>query len=114
MKVLISQPMNGRTTEEILETRRKLIEKFNKIHIDVADSYFTDDIPKDYQTPGLFYLAKTIDMIGKEVDAVYFVDGWQQCRGCVIERKICELYDILILDDKFFKLSNNYPQIKRV
>lgn len=113
MKVMISQPMNGRPEHEILKTRRELIEKFEKIHIDVVDSYFNEEV-KGYQTPALYYLAKTIDMIGKEVDAVYFVEGWQQCRGCIIERKICEYYDILILDDKFFKLSDNYPQIKRI
>ena len=37
-----------------------------------------------------------------DVDAVYFVDGWQSARGCRIERKICEEYDIMILDNSFF------------
>lgn len=52
-------------------------------------------------------------MIGK-VDAVLFADGWQQARGCVIERKICEHYNIKILDEDFLKLANANPLVKRI
>ncbi len=114
MKVLISQPMNGRKTEDVLKQRRQIIERFEKIHIDVVESYFDEEV-EGYQTPALFYLAKTIDMIGKDVDAVYFAEGWQQARGCCIERKICEMYDILILDESFFQVNRpNGIQIKRI
>lgn len=86
-----------------MRQRRELIEKFNKIHIDVLDSYFTDDVPEGYRTPGLYYMGKTVEMLGREADAVFFAEGWQQCRGCRLERKICEEYDIMILDENFFK-----------
>lgn len=32
-------------------------------------------------------------------DAVYFMEGWQNARGCVIEHMICEKYGIKILHD---------------
>lgn len=112
MKVLICQPMNGRNTEEILKERRKIIDNFNKLHIDVIDSYFTEEV-EGYNNPGLYYLAKTIDLMGKEADAVYFAEGWRFYRGCRIERKICEEYGILILDEEFFNPHSD-AQIKRI
>ena len=44
MKVMISQPMKGRSEEEIKKERQNIIEKFNKMHIDVIDTLFTDRI----------------------------------------------------------------------
>lgn len=33
MKVMISQPMNGRNQEDISKERQDIIENFNKMHI---------------------------------------------------------------------------------
>ena len=80
MKVMISQPMNGRNPVEVMKERKELINKFNKMHIEVVDSYFRNDPESDnYNHPGLFYLAESIDIMGK-VDAVYFVDNWREAR----------------------------------
>ena len=40
MKVMISQPMNGRNQEEIKKERQDIIEKFNKMHIEVINTLF--------------------------------------------------------------------------
>lgn len=86
------------------------------MHIEVVDSIFEEEVD-GYNSPALYYLARSIDMIGK-VDAVFFAEGWQQAKGCVIERKVCEHYNILILDEAFLKCGGNvnnlYPQVKRI
>ena len=102
MKVMISQPMNGVPDDKIRRIRLELIEKFAKMHIEVVDSYFTEEAPDTYH-PNVYYLGRTIMQAMCDVDAVYFVDGWQNARGCRIERKICEEYGIKILDENFFK-----------
>lgn len=121
MKVMISQPMNGIPDDKIRKIRLELIEKFAKMHIEVVDSYFTDEAPDDTYYPNVYYLGRTIMQAMCDVDAVYFVNGWENARGCRIERKICEEYGIKILDENFFKnetygtrLYNNdpYPLIR--
>ena len=103
MKVMISQPMNGIPDDEIRRIRLELIEKFNKMHIEVIDSFFTEEAPEGTYYPNVFYLGRTIMQAICNVDAVYFVKGWNNARGCRIERKICEEYGIKILDENFFK-----------
>lgn len=104
MKVMISQPMNGVNPSKIFEERKELIKKFNKMHIEVVDTYFRDE-PEDtegYNQPALYYLAESIDILGK-VDAIYFVENWRSARGCRVERKVAEEYGIKILDYTFFE-----------
>ena len=101
MKVMISLPMNGRKNEEIKERMKELKEKFAKLHIDVIDSFLTDEIENSYH-PGVYYLGRTLTQFMHNVDAVYFDGGWEKARGCRIERNICNEYDIKILDESFF------------
>ena len=51
----------------------------------------------EYPQPALYYLGLSIDAIGR-ADAVYFMPGWEEARGCVIEHSVCEKYGIEILD----------------
>lgn len=102
MRVLISQPMANKTDAEVLENWNKLKLQFDKLHIDVLNNIF-DDKPQEcnsYYTPQLFYLARSINLIG-QVDAVYFAEGWKDARGCLIERQICEKYGVKILEKDF-------------
>lgn len=102
MKVMISQPMNGIPDEKIKQIQNDLKEKFAKYHIEVVDSFLTEEADTTLRNKGVFYLGRTLMNFLSDVDAVYFVDGWQSARGCRIERKICEEYDIMILDNSFF------------
>lgn len=108
MRVMISQPMNGKTNNQIKKEREEVINKFKELHIDVLNTIIEEcadpDIYNDYH-PVLFYMAKSIDFMA-QVDAVYFMDGWETARGCKIEREIAEAYGIKILD-KSFLYSNN-------
>lgn len=108
MKVMISQPMNGKTTEQIKNERAEIIDKFNKLHIDVIDTVFNFEAPIESNAP-VYYLAESIKEMSK-VDAVYFMENWQLARGCKIERKIAEEYGIKILDTDFLYEKS---QVKR-
>lgn len=71
---------------------------------------FEEDAPEGvYNKPALYYLAKSIDMIGK-VDAVYFAKEWSYARGCQIERLICKSYDVKILDDNFLEMEDKHER----
>lgn len=106
MKVMISQPMNGIPDSEVRRIQNELKERFAKYHIEVVDSFLTEEVDTNLRNKGVFYLGRTIQKFLSDVDAVYFVNGWQRARGCKIERQICEEYEIMILDDSFFKQEN--------
>ena len=110
MKVMISLPMNGRKNEEIKERMKELKEKFAKLHIDVIDSFLTDEIENSYH-PGVYYLGRTLTQFMHNVDAVYFDDGWFEARGCRIENAVCQEYGIKILTSDFL-FEPAQPHIK--
>lgn len=106
MKVMISQPMRGKTEEQIREERKTIIEKFNNMHIEVIDTIFTDEPPKDCNV-AVYYLGKSISAM-KDIDAIYMDDGWREARGCRIEHQVAKEYGIKILYNDFFV---NKPEI---
>lgn len=100
MKVMISQPMRGKTEEQIREERKAIIEKFNNMHIEVIDTIFTEEPPKDCNV-AVYYLGKSISAM-KDIDAIYMDDGWREARGCRIEHQVAKEYGIKILYNDFF------------
>ena len=103
MKVMISQPMEGKNDSDVKNIRDEIIEKFKRMHIDVVDSFCTQDAPSDVYNPPVYYLGKTIANWLHSIDAVYFVDGWRDARGCRIEHQICKEYGIKCLYSDFFE-----------
>lgn len=91
MKVMISQAMNGKTEEQIRNEREKIVNKLENLGWEVVDTIFAQETPKNCDT-ALYYLSKSIGAIGK-VDAVMFMNGWQNARGCKIEHEICQQYE---------------------
>ena len=91
MKIMISQPMNGKTTEQIMNERKDIVIKLEAEGHTVVDTVFAEESPADCDR-ALFYLAKSIDAMSK-VDAVLFMRGWQEARGCAIEHLIADAYD---------------------
>lgn len=93
--VFISQPMNGKTDQEILTEREGAIALIKANHPDyeVIDTFFNDDLSENH--PGLQYLAKSIEMLDQAVEA-YFLKGWRDARGCRIEHECAKAYGIPI------------------
>lgn len=96
MKVFISQPMRGKTDEEILKERTQAIENVKKQYEDaeIIESYFDDYNPKDGCIP-LKYLSKSIELLA-DADLAVFLDGWSRARGCRLEHLCCVNYGIKI------------------
>ena len=95
-KIFISQPMNGKTTEEIEEERNYTISTLRSLFarknecIEIIDSFFKN-APHDAKP--LWYLGESIKLMS-EADAVFFCDGWQTARGCQIEHDCALEYGI--------------------
>lgn len=99
-KLFISQPMNGKTKEEILAERNKAIDiatNFCEDAVKVIDSYFEDYNPDNGCVP-LKYLAKSIELMA-DADIVYFAPGWNEARGCKIEHECAINYGIQTIGD---------------
>jgi len=89
MKIMISQPMKGKTNEQIREERKILVEQLESAGHEVIDTVF-DEAPAD-EDIAIYMLSQSIRYIGK-VDAVYFMQGWEKARGCRIEHEVAVQY----------------------
>ena len=92
-KLFISQPMRGKTDEEILAVRSDAIQAAKdaiREDVGVIDSFF-QNAPADARP--LWFLGKSIEMLAT-ADIAYFARGWKDARGCRIEHQCAEEYGI--------------------
>lgn len=89
MKIMISQPMKGKTNEQIKEERAELVKRLQEEGHEVVDTVF-ENAPAD-EDVAIFMLSQSIRYIGK-VDAVVFMQGWENARGCKIEHEVALKY----------------------
>ena len=103
MKAMLSQPMAGKSEEEIRATREKAIKALEKRNYEIVNTPFTDewyssDKMKErgvVQIP-LCFLAKSLENMSL-CHAVYFCKGWEQARGCRIEHDAAVAYGLTLL-----------------
>lgn len=93
MKVFISIPMNDKTEDQIREEMEQAKKDFG-----FSDAEFIDSIIPGHEdmTP-LECLAEAIKLMDT-ADAVFFVHGWENAKGCRIERAVAENYGIMIYE----------------
>lgn len=92
-KLFISQPMKGKTDEEIKEERRKAIAKAKEQvndDVEIIDSFF-ENAPHDARP--LWFLGKSLELLAT-ADIAYFAKGWDAARGCKIEHLCAVEYGI--------------------
>ena len=94
MKVMISQPMRNKTEEQIRQERQKLIEKIEKEGDTYIDTIFKQEPPANCD-PGIYYLAKSIEALSY-ADAIIFMEGWDNARGCIVEHEVALSYNKLV------------------
>lgn len=97
MKLMISQPMNGKTTEQIREEREELVKKLEAEGHEVVDTIFAKHTP-DTRTASLWYLSKAIEAMSK-LEGVVFMRGWNDARGCRIEHEIAVRYGLFVMEE---------------
>ena len=86
MKIMISQSMRGKTNEQIRQEREELVKELEIQGHEVVDTIFEGEMPIECDI-GIYLLAKSIEAMSK-ADAVVFMRGWQDARGCRIEHQI--------------------------
>ena len=98
-KVMISQPMSGLSLAEIEKTRNGVLSWIQKNGYEFINSYFPDynNTDNDEIThKAVDYLGRALQVLSK-ADILYMCKGWESARGCVVEHKVAELYDIEIV-----------------
>ncbi len=103
MKAMLSQPMNGKSEQEIIDTRNRAIKVLEEAGYEVVNTLFTDEwysseAMKDrgvVQIP-LCFLAKSLENMSL-CHTVYFCKGWEQTRGCKIEHDAAVAYGLNII-----------------
>ena len=103
MKAMLSQPMAGKTQEEIVATREKAVKALKSLGYEVVNTLFTDEWYSQesmekrgvVQIP-LCFLAKSLENMSL-CHVAYFCRGWQDARGCRIEHEAAKAYGLTIL-----------------
>lgn len=102
-KAMLSQPMAGKTDQEIIVTREKAVQELMQRGYQVVNTLFTDEwYGKEamekrgvVQIP-LCFLAKSLESMSL-CHAAYFCKGWEQARGCRIEHEAAVAYGLEII-----------------
>lgn len=97
-KLFISQPMHGKTDEEIFAVRKKAIASAERClgeEVEVIDSFF-QGAPADAKP--LWFLGKSLELLST-ADVAYFAKGWEDARGCRIENTCAIEYGIAVIED---------------
>ena len=103
MKAMLSQPMNGKTDEEIVSTRERAIKALESKGYEIVNTLFTDEWYSNesmkargvVQIP-LCFLAKSLENMSF-CHAAYFCAGWENARGCRIEHEAAKAYGLTII-----------------
>ena len=100
---MLSQPMAGKTNEEIIATRERAIKSLNKLGYEVVNTLFTDEWYSKEKTEErgvvqipLCFLAKSLENMSL-CHAVYFCKGWEKTRGCRIEHDTAVAYGLKVI-----------------
>lgn len=103
MKAMLSQPMGGKTDEEIIATREKAISALKEKGYEIVNTLFTDEwySKKKMEERGvvqipLCFLAKSLENMSL-CHVAYFCKGWEKARGCRIEHEAAVAYGLTIL-----------------
>ena len=98
-RLFISQPMRGKTDEQIFLTRAKAVESARNHlgeEVEVIDSFF-QNVP-NVENTGLWCLGESLKLLAT-ADVAYFAKGWAKYRGCKIENLCALLYGITVIED---------------
>lgn len=106
MKAMLSQPMAGKTDEEIIATRERAIKLLKEMGYDIVNTLFTDEWYSNeamkergvVQIP-LCFLAKSLENMSL-CHVAYFCKGWEKARGCRIEHEVAVLYGLKVIYEK--------------
>lgn len=99
VRLFISQPMRGKSDEEIESEREDLIAIAEAVYagrgeVEVIDSFFKGGLnaPAGAKAP-LYYLSKSLELLAT-ADVAIFAKDWREARGCRIEHECADGYGV--------------------
>lgn len=103
MKAMLSQPMAGKTEEEIIVTRERAIAVLKERGYEIINTLFTDEWysqeamkERGVENIPLCFLAKSLENMSL-CHAAYFCKGWENARGCRLEHAAAKAYGMTII-----------------
>ena len=104
-KAMLSQPMAGRTEQEIIATRDRAIAELERRGYEVVNTLFTDEwysaekmTERGVVQIPLCFLAKSLENMSL-CHAAFFCLGWQNARGCRIEHDAAVAYGLEVIEE---------------
>lgn len=95
---MISQPMQGKSNAQIrLERADAIVFLEQHLGYKVLDTVLDISEPPK-SNPGIFFLGESLKLMS-QCDVVYFLDGWEQARGCKIEHDVAAAYGLEVLHE---------------
>ena len=107
--IFISQPMSGKSEEEILATRQKEIEKIHQFfdadgeQVNIIDSYIDDATRNEFQGRmgdainwDIYWLSQSLQKLAL-ADTIWLCDGWGHSKGCNVELECATQYGLDIV-----------------
>lgn len=107
--IFISQPMTGKSEEEILATRQKEIEKIHQlfdadgVEINIIASYIDDATRKHFKEHvsddinwDIFWLSQSLERLAM-ADMIWLCDGWEYSKGCNVELECAIQYGLVVV-----------------
>ena len=104
--IFISQPMTGKSEEEILATRQKAIDKIHQLaskdgeQVNIIDSYIDDATRNEFQGRmgdainwDIYWLSQSLQKLAM-ANTIWLCDGWKHSKGCKIELSCAMQYGL--------------------
>lgn len=99
VRLFISQPMRGKSDEEIESEREDLIAIAKAVYagrgeVEVIDSFFKGglNVQASAKAP-LYHLSKSLELLAT-ADVAIFAEDWREARGCRIEHECAAEYGV--------------------
>ena len=107
--IFISQPMTGKSEEEILATRQEAIDKIHQLaskdgeQVNIIDSYIDDATRKHFKEYvsdninwDIFWLSQSLERLAM-ADMIWLCEGWEHSKGCNVELECAIQYGLVIV-----------------
>ena len=113
--IFISQPMTGKSEEEILATRQKEIENIHQlfdadgVEINIIASYIDDATRKHFKEHvsddinwDIFWLSQSLERLAM-ADMIWLCDGWEYSKGCNVELECAIQYGLGVMYPEYIR-----------
>ena len=108
--IFISQPMTGKSEEEILATRQEAIDKIHQlfdadgdVQVNIIDSYIDDATRKHFEEHvsdainwDIYWLSQSLQKLAL-ANTIWLCDGWEYSKGCNVELECAIQYGLDIV-----------------